>query len=118
LSYDKLLTKEKYMSEVKHLDETAFEEALAGTVPVLVDFWAEWCGPCRMVGPIVDKIASEMGDKALVCKVNVDEHPALAARFGISSIPNLKIFKGGVEVDNIVGAAPEATIKTRLETHF
>lgn len=106
------------MSEVKHLDEAAFEEALSGSVPVLVDFWAEWCGPCRMVGPIVDKIASEVGEKALVCKVNVDEHPTLAARFGISSIPNLKIFKGGVEVDNIVGAAPEATIKARLETHF
>jgi thioredoxin 1 len=106
------------MSDVKHLDEATFEEALAGSVPVLVDFWAEWCGPCRMVGPIVDKIASEIGEKALVCKVNVDEYPTLAARFGISSIPNLKIFKGGVEVDNIVGAAPEATIKTRLEAHF
>jgi thioredoxin 1 len=101
-----------------HLTEENFDEAINSGKVVLVDFWAEWCGPCRMVGPIVDKLAADYGDKAIIAKVNVDDHGSLAARFGIQSIPNLKVFKNGVEVGNIVGAAPEPTLRAAVDQHI
>jgi thioredoxin 1 len=104
--------------EVIHLTEDSFDTALQGGTPVLVDFWAEWCGPCRMIGPILDELAKEYGESLVIAKVNVDDNQALAQRFGISSIPNLKVFKGGVEVDNIIGAAPKPTIKRVIDQHI
>ncbi len=84
-------------------------------LPVLLDMWAEWCGPCRMVGPMIDELAGSMAGKIRVAKLNVDENPATAARFGVQSIPTLLVFKHGREVDRIIGAQPKPEIMRRLE---
>lgn len=105
-------------SNVIHLTDDSFDKAISSGTPVLVDFWAEWCGPCRMIAPILDEISTEYQGKALIAKVDVEEYPSLASRFGIQSIPNLKIFKNGVEVGNIVGAVPKNTLKAALDKHL
>jgi thioredoxin 2 len=84
-------------------------------LPVLLDLWAEWCGPCRMVAPIIDELAGTMAGRIRVAKLNVDENPATAARFGVQSIPTLLLFKGGREVDRMVGVQPKPEIVRRLE---
>ncbi len=90
-------------------------EVLQADVPVLVDFWAVWCGPCRRVSPEVDAVAEQLNGKAKVVKVNVDEEPDLAGRYGIQSIPALLIFKNGQVADQIVGAHPRQVIAERLQ---
>jgi len=98
-------------------DETFKLEVLESEVPVLVDFWAPWCGPCRMVAPIVDEIASQYEGKVKVVKVNTDENPSVASQYGIRSIPTLMIFKGGQRVDMVVGAVPKTTLANTLEKY-
>ena len=85
-------------------------DVLDNTKPVLVDFWAEWCGPCRMVSPILDEIAAEYGDKIEIVKVNVDNEPGLAQQYGITGIPALQVFHNGEIVKSMVGAKPKAII--------
>ncbi len=102
---------------VKLTDET-FAAALGDARPVLVDFWAAWCGPCRMIAPAIEKLAQEMGDRALVAKLNIDENPRTAQRFNVMSIPTLLVFKGGRVVDTIVGAQPAPVIRQRLLAHL
>jgi len=85
-------------------------DVLSSSKPVLVDFWAEWCGPCRMVSPILDEIAAEYGDKIDVVKVNVDNEPALAEQYGITGIPALQVFQNGAVVKSMVGAKPKAIL--------
>ena len=85
---------------------------------VLVDFWAPWCAPCRLVGPVVEEIASDNAGKMKVAKVNVDEHPTLAQQYGIRGIPSLLFFKGGQQVDMIVGAASKQSIQERIDQHL
>jgi len=97
------------MAEVKHLDGTNFDEATASGV-ALVDFWAEWCGPCKMLGPIIDEVAKEVGDKALVAKVDVDKAQQLAVKFGVRSIPAIFILKDGTVVDQFVGPRDKTTL--------
>ena len=98
-----------------HLTGKNFDDEVTNSpVPVLVDFWAEWCGPCRMVAPIVDEIASELSGKLKVAKVNVDEEQELAAKFGIMSIPTLLIFKKGKVVSQIVGAMPKDQLLSKI----
>ena len=93
------------------------KEVLQSDVPVLVDFWAVWCGPCRRVAPEVDAVAEQLGAKVKVFKLNVDEESEIAARYGVQSIPNLMIFKEGKVVDQIVGAVPRAVIAEKLQAH-
>lgn len=92
-------------------------EVLKSEVPVLVDFWAAWCGPCRRVAPEVDAVAEQMGAKAKVVKVDIDAEPEIASKYGIQSIPALFIFKGGKVVDQIVGAQPRQVIASKLSQH-
>ena len=102
---------------VVNVTDQEFEQVvLASETPVLVDFWAPWCGPCRAVAPILEDIAQEYAGKVTVAKVNTDEEQRYAEQFGISSIPTLIIFKGGQEVDRIVGAGPKSVYTKRLST--
>jgi thioredoxin 1 len=95
-------------------DQNWENEVLKSDKPVLVDFWAPWCGPCRMQGPLVDTLASEMGEKAVVGKLNVDENPAVAAHYGIRSIPTVAVFKGGKAIQGFVGVTNTPTLKSAL----
>jgi thioredoxin 1 len=96
-------------------DASFASDVLGSDKPVLVDFWAEWCGPCRQVGPILDEIAGEHADKIQVVKLNVDENPRTAASYGITSIPTLNVYQGGELVKTIVGARPKAALLRDLE---
>lgn len=98
------------------LDKTLFnKEVLESSLPVLVDFWAPWCGPCKIMGPIIDEVAKEYEDKVVVGKVNVDENPELSEQYGIMSIPTIKFFKDGKIVGEVVGAVPKATLTAQLD---
>lgn len=97
-------------AKVKHLTDQDFESTIAAGGPVLVDFWAEWCGPCRRIGPIVDELAEEYDGRLTVTKINIDEHQGAANQLGVQSIPTLMIFKGGQVAERIVGAVPKETL--------
>ncbi|HEX2441596.1 MAG TPA: thioredoxin [Methylomirabilota bacterium] len=96
------------------LTEAGFDEALAAHPRLVVDFWASWCGPCRMLAPVLDEVAREQGDQVVIGKVNVDEQPGLAGRFSVRSIPTLLFFKDGEAVDTMIGAQPKAQIDKRI----
>ncbi|NJL85533.1 MAG: thioredoxin [Leptolyngbyaceae cyanobacterium SM1_1_3] len=106
------------MSAAQVTDSTFKPEVLESEVPVLVDFWAPWCGPCRMVAPVVDEIAEQYAGQVKVVKVNTDENPSVASQYGIRSIPTLMIFKGGQRVDMVVGAVPKTTLANTLEKYL
>mmetsp|Transcript_46638 Transcript_46638/g.76148 ORF Transcript_46638/g.76148 Transcript_46638/m.76148 type:complete len:190 (+) Transcript_46638:38-607(+) len=111
--------KTEIVSEAKEVADDAFKsEVLESPLPVLVDFWAPWCGPCRMVAPVVDEIALEYGNKLKVVKVNTDENPKVATEYGIRSIPSLMIFKNGQRVDTVVGAVPKTTLAATIEKYL
>jgi thioredoxin len=99
-------------------DATFAAEVERSPLPVLVDLWAEWCPPCRMIAPVIDEIAAELAGRARIVKLNVDQNPTTARRFGVQSIPTLLVLKGGREVDRIVGAVPKSEIVRRLSQHL
>ncbi|GGA42205.1 thioredoxin [Pelagibacterium lentulum] len=102
-----------------HVSEATFStDVLGADVPVLVDFWAEWCGPCRAIAPILDEISTEMAGKVKIVKLNVDENPSIAAQYGVRSIPTMILFKGGEAADMKIGAGtPKAGLVKWLEGH-
>ncbi|TVR40068.1 MAG: thioredoxin [Cryomorphaceae bacterium] len=100
------------------LTEANFEEIIASDKPVLVDFWAEWCGPCRMVGPIVEELANDYDGKAIVGKVNVDHNPGISSKYGIRNIPTILFFKNGEIVDKSVGAVPKNVLAEKINNHL
>jgi thioredoxin 1 len=123
LIFDAFCCKETAMEEVKpiNIGDDQFEtEVLKAEVPVLVDFWAPWCGPCRMAGPVLDKIAEEYEGKVKVCKVNVEDQRQVAIDNGIMSIPTLNFYKNGELVDQMTGVTPnfESDIKKKIESHL
>lgn len=106
------------MHPLEITDANFADEVEKSDLPVLIDFWAVWCGPCRMIAPIVEELAGEFEGKAKIGKVDVDNNPMIAGKFGIRSIPTLLIFKGGQVVDQIVGAVPKGSIIDKLNSHL
>ena len=103
-------------SSLQHLTANSFDEAVASADrPLVVDFWAPWCGPCRMMEPVLDQFAEQHASKIQVAKVNVDEAPALAAKFQVRSIPTLIVFEGGAETDRFSGSVDQAELEQRLK---
>lgn len=96
-------------------DQTFDKEVLKSTLPVLLDLWAPWCGPCRMVSPVVESLADNNKGKLKFCKINVDENQKTASKYGIMSIPTLMFFKDGVIIDTIIGAVPESTLQSKID---
>ncbi len=100
------------------ITEANFQELISGDKPVMVDFWAEWCGPCRMVGPIVDELHTDYEGKAIVGKVNVDNEGGIAAQFGVRNIPTILVFKNGEVVDKQVGATTKAVLASKIDAQL
>lgn len=103
---------------VLHIDGASFNKVINQDIPVLVDFWAPWCGPCKMLGPVLEEVEKEIGSKAVIAKVNVDDHPDLAQKFGVSSIPTMVLFKKGEAVQRSVGFMNKEKIIALVSSNY
>lgn len=101
-----------------NINQSNFNEVINSDIPVIVDFWAPWCGPCKMLGPVIEEIANELEGKAIVGKVNVDENQDIAMQYKVFSIPTVLIFKNGQVIDQFVGFMPKAAIMAKLQKHI
>jgi thioredoxin 1 len=99
-----------------HFDEASFKTAISGPTPVLVDFWAPWCGPCKAIAPILEELSKDLSGKLVIGKVNVDDHGDLAGTYGVRAIPTMLLFKGGQLVDTIVGMQSRDALKAKLQS--
>jgi thioredoxin 1 len=106
------------MADMVQLTDATFTDTISGSQPVLVDFWAEWCGPCRMVAPVLEEIAGEYPEKITIGKLNIDENPQTPARFDVMSIPTMILFQDGVEKKRIVGARPKHAMVAELQEYL
>ncbi len=106
------------MSKPIEITDNNYSEVLGSEKPILVDFWAEWCGPCKLVGPVVEELAKDYDGKAVIGKVDVDNNPSVSAKYGIRSIPTLLIFKNGEIVDKQIGAVPKSILAKKLEAQL
>ena len=104
--------------ELTITEENFDKEVLQSPLPVMIDFWAEWCGPCKVLSPIIEELAKDYEGKVKVGKVDVDDQGALSMRYNIMSIPTVKFFKGGRQVGELIGAAPKATVEAELKKHL
>jgi thioredoxin 1 len=104
-------------ANIANLDSTTFKQTIAGPGPVLVDFWAPWCGPCKAIAPILEELATELAGKVTIAKVNVDDNDTIAAEYGIRAIPTMLLFKGGQQIEQIVGMVPKDSLKQKLSAH-
>jgi thioredoxin 1 len=103
---------------VQHITDSTFDGIITGGKPVFVDFWAPWCGPCRIIGPIVEELAPSYEDKVVITKLNVDDNPEVAQRYQVSSIPTLLMFKEGRLVDRVVGALPKSELQKFIDRNI
>lgn len=106
------------MGKAVEATDKTFDEIIGSDKPVLIDFWAEWCGPCRMVGPVVEELAGDYEGKAIVAKVDVDSNPEVSFKYGIRSIPTLMVFKNGEMVEKIIGVATKNVLAKKIEAHL
>ena len=105
-------------ANIQNVDLSNFDELLGSDLPVLVDFWAPWCGPCRSLAPVIDELAQDYAGKLTVAKCNVDENQDLAMKYGVMSIPTLVVFKGGEEIHRMVGAAPKPKLTAEIDRYL
>jgi thioredoxin 1 len=103
---------------VLHTNAASFEKVINQNIPVLVDFWAPWCGPCKMLGPVLEDVEKDIGEKAVIAKVNVDDEQDLSVKFNVSSIPTMIVFKNGQSVERSVGFMPKDKIVAMLQKHM
>jgi thioredoxin 1 len=106
------------VGQLAHITDAAFEQEIRGQTPVLVDFWAEWCGPCRMVAPVLEQIAAEQSGKLKIVKLNVDENSETPMKFNVTGIPTMILFKDGQMVERIVGFMPKPQLLNKLQPHL